>query len=131
MVEQHVGQRYKPDLVVTRDGQVRLWIDCGETSLRKLERVVSGNKIAQVVIVKDTLRHLEGYARLALDVLAPESRLRYLAFSDGLVQDLANAMRQRNRISCSLGPAGLRISLNGQSFTGTLISRRHIGSTPR
>lgn len=120
-VERGVGQRYKPDLVVVRGGVVRLWIDCGETSLRKLQRVVIGNPIARVVVVKDTRRHLEAYARLAEDAVRDTSRLIYLAFSDGLVDALAHALRQRNRVSYRGGPAGLEVGLNGTVVRGALV----------
>src|SRR5690348_10834142 len=114
LVERPVGQRYKPDLVVVRDGRVRLWIDCGETSLRKLERVVTANPAARVVIVKDTLRHLESYMKLADAALVDPARVIYLAFGDTLVDDLARALRQRNRIRFTMGPAGLQVELNGR-----------------
>lgn len=124
LVERSVGQRYKPDLVVLRDdGRVRLWIDCGETSLRKLERVVAANPIARVVIVKDTLRHLDAYRALAQRELHDEPRLLYLAFGDGLVDGLAAAMRQRNRVHFAKGPAGLEVGLNGETFPGALFRR--------
>jgi len=39
LVERPVGQRFKPDPVVLKDdGRVRLWFDCGEMSIRKLEQ---------------------------------------------------------------------------------------------
>lgn len=124
LVEYGVGQRYKPDLVVLRDdGRVRLWIDCGETSLRKLERVVTANPVARVVIVKDTLRRLEAYRVPAERAIPDQPRLLYLAFGDGLVEGLADAMRQRNRVRFAIGPAGLEVGLNGETFAGALFRR--------
>ena len=124
LVEHGVGQRYKPDLVVLGDDRrVRLWIDCGETSLRKLERVVTANPVARVVIVKDTLRRLEAYRKLAPRDLQEEPRLLYLAFGDGLVDGLAGAMRQRNRVRFARGPAGLEVDLNGETSAGVLFRR--------
>jgi uncharacterized protein YaeQ len=123
-VERAVGQRYKPDLVVLRDRYVRLWIDCGETSLRKLDRVVVANPRARVVIVKDTQRRLDGYIALAAATVRAQQRIIYLAFGDGLVVDLAQALHQRNRVAFAMGPRGLRITLNGVALAGALIQRR-------
>ena len=124
LVERAVGQRFKPDLVVLKDdGRVRLWIDCGETSIRKLERVVARNPIARVVIVKDTVRHLEGYRALADAALRDTSRVLYLAPDDALIDGMAAAMRQRNRVHFAMGPAGVRIELNDARFKGTLHRR--------
>ena len=123
LVERSVGQRFKPDLVVLRDGRVRLWIDCGETSLRKLDRVVAGNPGARIVIVKDTARRLDLYSNLAAGALRDGSRVCCLAFSDGLVAGMARDLRQRNRVASSFGPAGLSIELNGDSYQGTLYRR--------
>lgn len=122
-VERSVGQRYKPDLVVVRDGRVRLWIDCGETGLRKLDRVMVANPTARVVIVKDIARRLDTYAALAEGVVRAQERLIYLAFEDGLVDGLAQALRQRNRVAFAMGPAGLRLTLNGAAFAGALVRR--------
>lgn len=124
LVERSVGQRFKPDLVVLgADGRVRLWIDCGETSIRKLERVVARNPAARVVIVKDTVRHLESYRTLADVALRHASRVLYLAPSDSLIDGMAAAMRQRNRVRFAMGPAGVRIELNAERFAGTLHRR--------
>lgn len=124
LVERPVGQRFKPDLLVLGDdGRVRLWIDCGETSIRKLERVVARNPIALVVIVKDTVRHLESYRALADEALRDSSRVLYLAPDDALIDGMAAAMRQRNRVRFAMGPAGLRIELNDERFAGALHRR--------
>lgn len=124
LVERPVGQRFKPDLVVLKDdGRVRLWIDCGETSIRKLERVVARNPIARVVIIKDTVRHLEGYRALADQALRDTSRVLYLAPDNALIDGMAVAMRQRNRVRFAMGPAGVQIELNDERFAGTLHRR--------
>ena len=124
LVERSVGQRFKPDLfVLGDDGRVRLWIDCGETSIRKLARVVAQNPVARVVIVKDTVRHLEGYRALADGALRDRSRLLYLAPDDALIDGMAAAMRQRNQVRFAMGPSGLRIELNGERFAGVLHRR--------
>lgn len=120
LVERGVGQRYKPDLVVLRGDRVRLWIDCGETSVRKLARVAIANPDARVVIVKDTLRHLEAYRALADTALRDPSRVLYLAFSAGLVDNLAASLRQRNRVHFGAGPTGMRLDLNGHRYHGAL-----------
>jgi hypothetical protein len=125
LVQRSVGQRYKPDLVVVRDGRVRLWIDCGETSLRKLDRVLVANPVARVVIVKDTRRRLDAYIALAAGEVRAQERIIYLAFEDGLVDSIARALRQRNRVTFSMGPRGLCITLDGAAFAGTLIRPRH------
>ncbi len=127
LVERSVGQRCKPDLVVVRNDAVRLWIDCGETSLRKLERVVTANPQARIVVVKDTERHLDSYMRMAEAELRAPHRVTYLAFGDGLVQGIEHALHQRNRIAFRAGPQGLEVTINGAAFAGRLISRRSVG----
>jgi hypothetical protein len=129
-VERSVGQRYKPDLVVVRDGRVRLWIDCGETSLRKLDRVLVANPAARVVIVKDT-RRLDAYIALAAVEVRAQERIIYLAFEDGLVDSIADALRQRNHVTFAMSPRGLRITLDGAAFAGTLIRRSAAGACRR
>ncbi|MDX1935272.1 MAG: YaeQ family protein [Capsulimonadales bacterium] len=103
-IEQAVGQRHRPDLVVTdpASGAVVLWIDCGQIETRRLGRIAASNPGALLYVVKSTSREASSYAESAVRFL-PEGgerrdRIRFVGFRDGFTDDVVAAVRSRNEI---------------------------------
>lgn len=98
-VERAVGQHYKPDLTRSDDrGHIVQWIECGSTSIRKLDRVTRDNPYAVVKIVKPTGRAARLYReRARLELRRPE-RVEYLGFEAGFVDRLASRLSSRHDV---------------------------------
>lgn len=110
-VEFHVGQHYKPDLVCEAEGQIRLWIECGDVSVRKLDKVVTTNHAAQIVVVKPTLRALESYKKQADRRVRRPERIDYLTFEAGFVDRLAATIPSRASLSAEFDPQSLELKI--------------------
>ncbi len=126
-VERGIGWHYKPDLLsLDPEGRVRLWIDCGNISVRKVDRVA--NKVGgagrfallrrQRQDAELLLRSLEGRVR------HPE-RVEVLHFDDGFVDRFAGALGTTNEIEAQRTDARLEIVLRNRSGECRLATRVH------
>ncbi len=116
-IEQRVGQRHKPDLVIQDDvtGQVTLWIDCGQIETNRLGRIVAKNRHAEVFVVKATAHEAERYAEVAHRDLQREAVV--LGFDEGFVDGLVDALRGTNTLAVERTDHILALVLNGEPLT--------------
>ena len=126
-VEQGLGWHYKPDLLsLDAEGRVRLWIDCGNISVRKVDRVA--NKVGakgrfallrcQRQDAALLLRLLEGRVR------HPE-RVELLYFDDGFVDRFAGALGTTNEIEAERTDVRLEMVLRNRGGECRFASRVH------
>jgi uncharacterized protein YaeQ len=123
-IEEPVGQRHKPDLVrVDERGVVLQWIDCGATSLRKLERITHDNTQTLIDIVKPTEKELRSYKEQADRRLSNPERVRYTTFEPHLLDELAQLLHRRHTVLASVPPSGdhIYLSINGRPLSGAVI----------
>lgn len=104
LVEASANQAHKPDLVRfnLREEPIQ-WIDCGQTSLQKLDRISSRNRLTYIEIVKTTRSALESYFIQADARLSNPGRVRYWAFRDHFIEELGELMTHgRHKITATV-----------------------------
>jgi uncharacterized protein YaeQ len=101
-VEVGVGQHFKPDLVCVAGRDVTLWIDCGEISLHKLDKISTTNHRARIVIVKATRRAAETYRAQAEKKVRRPERITYIGFDAGFVDQFVAALTTRTELAAAL-----------------------------
>ncbi|ADP85524.1 YaeQ family protein [Nitratidesulfovibrio vulgaris] len=126
-VEMGVGWHYKPDVVIRdADGKVRLWGDCGNIAVRKIERVAGW-------LPQDGVLHILRRGRRDAGQLADSlrgkgrdpSKVRITAFDDGFVDGLAASLDTTNRIEAVCRDADLTLSVSNRKGVTTLASHLH------
>ena len=129
-IEQRVGQRHKPDLVIQDavTGQVALWIDCGQIETDRLGRIVAKNRHAEVLVIKATMREAERYAEAAHHDL--EREVTVLGFDDGFVAGLVEALRGTNTLTVERTDHTLVLVLNGAQLTSQVARFRTVRAYP-
>jgi uncharacterized protein YaeQ len=130
-VEVPVGQHHKPDLVRTDErGEPVQWIDCGETTLRKLERITRHNRRTRIDIVKPTARALGLYKDHADARLTAPERVRYVAFADGFLGELAARLSGRHTVEVDIAPglASIQVTVDGEAVASPVIIRAGAGA---
>lgn len=117
-IEAPADPHYRPDLVdFDADGRPCLWVDCGMTSVHKLEHLVRTRRSAHVVIVKRTPRDIARYRRGADRHLVRPAAVTWLSFSHGFVDALAQALWGQHRAIATLAegdPCRLWLEVDGQ-----------------
>lgn len=121
-VEVAVGQQHKPDLVLEQYNHVRLWIDCGQISINKLDKVVHRNPLAEIVVVKSTPGVAQAYRRQAIKKVRHHERVRYLAFDESFLADFLNALSTRSTLHAvqDLDNKSLQLTVNGMRLQTTI-----------
>jgi hypothetical protein len=127
MVERSAEQHYKPDLLLEGDssdpagpaaaGQPVLWIDCGVTTIRKLDRVATKNHHALIVIIKSEIGELRRYHAMADGKVRRMERVGFLAFERGFIAALERSLGHVNDLSfgaeLSAPAPSMELTLNG------------------
>ena len=112
------GQTFRPDVVkVVDNDNIALWIDCGQTNMRKLEKIVTKtkNRETEFVIVKPDESSLRKYRREAVKKI-PSERVTYVTFSDDFVNQLAGALSSRHTMSVVVSDTTLYVDVDNASF---------------
>ena len=102
LIEADAGQHYQPDLVRLDGADPVQWIDCGSTSLKKLEKLCIKNKRTKIDIVKNTNAELYSYRLQAERRLPDIDRARFFAFDDGFLASLVPYIKNRHDISATV-----------------------------
>jgi len=97
-VEVAVGQHFKPDLVCVEGRDVTLWVDCGDITLHKLDKISTTNHRARIVVVKATQTIAARYKQQAERKVRRPERIRYIGFDAGFVDEFVAALTTRTRI---------------------------------
>ena len=83
------GVPFVPDLItLALDGRPELWIECGEVSLHKLEKLTLKLGDADIWVVKKNAREVTKTVELARRNIRRLSRLRLLTFDQGFIPEL-------------------------------------------
>ena len=120
-VEISAEMHYKPDLLVPGEHTPKVWIDCGQVTMRKMESLSSKLRNTRVIFIKETKRELESFKKLVDKKAAGTEHFEYLAFEPGFVLSLANAVQRTNHITLySVMEDVIGIALNDEVFESNL-----------
>ncbi len=122
MVEKSVGQRYKPDLVrLHPSGKPAEWIDCGKTSIRKLDHLTTHNDDCEVRIVKAQSSELRSYVTMAAKTLRNPQRASFFTFERGFIDALASLLEARHQVSATYDAATIYVDVDGNTLHSEVI----------
>ena len=121
-VEISADMHYKPDLMVPGDHNVpKVWIDCGQVALKKIEALATKLKNSRVIFIKESKRDLDVFKKLVEKKIENSSRLEFLAFDPHFVENLAAALQRTNHITLySVMENVIGIALNDEIFESSL-----------
>lgn len=116
-IEADVHQHYKPDLVRTDErGIPHQWVDCGQTSIVKLDSISNKNRNTFIDIVKLNKKAIESYWNNAQGKIRHPERIRLFATDEGFVEEFISKMSTRNTVSVTISGQldHMYIELNGK-----------------
>lgn len=124
-IEVSANQHFKPDLVRFDEAMNPVqWVDCGQTTLKKLDKISHKNRKTYIDIVKRGEADLTAYKRQAQTRLALPERVRYWTFDAGFVDALAEALTHRHTAHATVtaGWEHLYLLIDGHSFDSRIIA---------
>jgi len=124
-IEHRVEQHFKPDLVVEGDNfQPVLWVDCGDTAIRKLDKVATKNHNCEIYIVKENNHQISAYYQKAQKRVKRIERVRFICFDDGFVTALVNSLQRTNEVKVNqlqlVGKTSIMLTFNGKNFASSI-----------
>ncbi len=103
LIEESIGQHYKPDLVRLNEYEEPVqWVDCGQTSLQKLDKITRQNRQTYIEIVKPFIGQLAAYKEQADKRLELPERVRYWTFRGGFIDELSALLRTRHTLHATV-----------------------------
>lgn len=121
-VEASADMHYKPDLMIPGEhGVPKLWIDCGQVALKKIDALATKLKNTRVIFVKESKRELDVFKKMVDKKIDKGERLEFLSFDAGFISQVSNALQRTNHIT--LYPVMenvIGIALNDEIFETTL-----------
>lgn len=120
-VEISADMHYKPDLLVPGEHTPKVWIDCGQVTLKKMESLSSKLRNTRIIFLKETKRELEAFKRLVEKKADHKDHLEFLAFEPNFVNSISNALARTNHITLyEVMENVIGIALNDEIFESTL-----------
>ena len=111
---------YQPDLIEL-DYELRptLWVECGDCSLEKLDRLAVKVPEAALWVVRRSAGEAEQLLRRMTKAELRRDRYRIISVDEGMFEEAASLMRSRNEIVWVRGefdPPNLQFDFNGLWF---------------
>ena len=114
-------REYRPDVVAfDASGNIVVWVDCGQITLRKVDDLTRQLDTAPIVIIKPTFREMEGYAVQAMKKVKRAPRVLFLGFDADFVPSLIAALGHNNHLTWVRNGARLCVTLNGADYVTTV-----------
>lgn len=121
-VEISADMHYKPDLMIPGDhGVPKLWIDCGQVAIKKIDALATKLKNTRVIFVKEAKRELDVFKKMVEKKIDKSERLEYLSFDAGFITSLGNSLKRTNHITLyEVMENVIGVALNDEIFESTL-----------
>jgi len=121
-VEISADMHYKPDLMIPGEhGVPRLWIDCGQVALKKIETLAKKLKNSRVIFIKPNQRELDVFKKMVDKKIENSEKLEFLAFEPGFIESLGHALKRTNHITLyEVMENVIGVALNDEIFESAL-----------
>jgi uncharacterized protein YaeQ len=91
--------RYKPDLLLrSEDYRPRLWVECGQCRVQKLDKITFRHYDARVVMLKRTAREARDILERCRGTVRRLEAIEFIGFDSGFVDCIARAITGRNDV---------------------------------
>ncbi len=114
VVEPSFEDEYKPDLLLRADDyRPALWIECGQVSTRKLDKITFRYNTSRFVVVKQTGREAQDLAERAAQDVRRHRVIEYLGFEKDYCARVAERLSGRNDLIVVRSGLSVQVVLAG------------------
>jgi uncharacterized protein YaeQ len=113
--------RYKPDLLVRHeDHRPRLWIECGQCRVQKLDKITFKHYEAEVVMLKRTEREAREIMQRCIGEVRRLQAIEFIGFDSGFVDRIADSLLGRNDIIAILSGREIQVVIGGNTHRSAI-----------
>jgi uncharacterized protein YaeQ len=108
------GQEFRPDLVALNDaGEIKLWIECGNVTVNKMDKLIRRYREARIVVLKETVHEAQNLRKmLAKNDIAHSERIEVLAFPGDSFKEWFRAIEETVEIVGEAGEKSFNLVVN-------------------
>lgn len=104
---------FLPDLIALDDaGDVKLWVECGSTTMHKLSKLIRRLPYARLVVMKETPRDAARLRKEVGEQLDKPERVEILSWPDGAFSEWARNVFEKTEVYGEGGGLMLNLVLN-------------------
>jgi len=123
-IEVSVRQHYKPDLLLEEESVIKVWIECGAVSPKKLDKISTRNNQAEIFVVKETREEAVEFCSFTEKKVRHPERMTFMGFEAGFVKEIANQLERVNRIDWTIKQNRIIINVNGEEHSSVIWNSR-------
>ena len=114
-------ERYKPDLLIRHDDyRPRLWVECGQCRVQKLDKVTFKHYDARVVMLKRTAREAREIMQRCKGVVRRLQAIEFIGFDNNFIDNVAQALTGKNDVVAIISGTSLQLVVGGETFTSAI-----------
>lgn len=114
--------KYKPDLVIDEDGQVKLWVECGKVSIKKLKKISRDFSSARIYVFRQNMNSAEALASQFKNRGGNPSGVNFVSFENDFVECVAGNLTKVNHIDYKKAENNINITINGNELVSKINS---------
>lgn len=117
------GFDHKPDLMTLNDGgDITKWIECGQVSVNKLDKLTRRLHQSQIIVLKSTLREAKQLRDFAKKDVKHEHRCEIWTWPEGQFLRWLNVLEEKTEIFGEAHEKSFNLVINNKAYCCDLIS---------
>jgi hypothetical protein len=117
------GLDVKPDMfALDEGGDIRLWVECGEVSINKVDKIARRLPRARVVVVKATLAQARRFRETLDEEVRQGARVEIWTWPPGGFETWMSAMGEKVEIFGEAHEKNFNLVVNGVPYAVDLVS---------
>lgn len=110
--------RYKPDLLLRHDDyRPRLWVECGQCRVQKLDKITFRHYDARVAVVKRTGREAREIMERCKGEVRRLQAIDFIGFDAGFIEGIADALSGKNDIVAIMSGDSMQVVIDGNTLS--------------
>lgn len=116
------GQEFRPDLLgVDGSGVVSLWVECGNTSLHKLSKVLRRWPGARVLLLQEGPVQARRWRELLAEDPKAAGRVEILCWPEGGFREWRSLLEESTEAFGESGPTSFNLVVNRKAYVSDLL----------
>ena len=113
---------FRPDVMTLNDGgEIVLWIECGEVSVNKLDKVTRRFPSARIIVIKSRARQATQLRDMLSDI-RNGARIEIWTWPDGAFDQWLRAMQDKTEIFGEADEKSFNLVVNHEPYVTDLVS---------
>jgi uncharacterized protein YaeQ len=113
--------RYKPDLLIRSDDfRPKLWVECGQCRVQKLDKITFRHYDAKVVMLKRTVREARDILERCRGTVRRLNAIEFIGFDAGFVERIADTLTGKNDVIAIISDSRIQVLVGGLPYESAI-----------